>query len=396
MTSYDGTSKAKEGRAQSIPYHKVRTPYVEKLIHDAVAAASGEAIAFCDPDGYQGPEVECDAATLTQEEWLARRANTIGGSECAAIFGENPYKTNLEVYYEKIGQQPAIVEEETAQSRLNKSWGHQAEEHIKNWLSERYPYCKIFYDTNIYRHPDRPYVTANIDGVMQKPDGSYCLLEFKTASSFKKDEWADGNIPIQYVYQVRQYMGILGIWECLVVCLFDRDNIVANPITRDLDEEMRILEGLDEFWHGHVLAHIPPEPLGSVDGIIDTFRRYNGPVDKTRKNILLAADAFEDVCRRYTEAAQERSRIKKAAEEQDKRCKELSVSLIAALGTAVSGRVQSADGSTEYQIKYAPRKGQRKVDFDRLEALYPDAFAACVSQETEGSRVFSLKAVACR
>lgn len=56
-----------------------------------------------------------------------------------------------------------------------------------------------------------------------------------------------------------------------VVCMFDRDNVVANTVVRDLDEEMRIIDGLDEFWNDHVLAHIPPEPLGTADGIISTL-----------------------------------------------------------------------------------------------------------------------------
>ena len=77
--------------------------------------------------------------------------------------------------------------------------------------------------------------------MMRKPDGSYCLLEFKTANSLKKSEWENGNVPPQYIYQVRQYMAIMGVWECIVVCMFDRDNVVANTVVRDLDEEMRIL-----------------------------------------------------------------------------------------------------------------------------------------------------------
>lgn len=64
--------------------------------------------------------------------------------------------------------------------------------------------------------------------MMRKPDGSYCLLEFKTANSMKKGEWENGNVPPQYIYQVRQYMAILGVWECIVVCMFDRDNVVAQ------------------------------------------------------------------------------------------------------------------------------------------------------------------------
>lgn len=56
--------------------------------------ASSEAIAFCDVDNFSGPEIECDASTLTEDEWQKRRAHTIGGSDCAAIFGENKYNVD--------------------------------------------------------------------------------------------------------------------------------------------------------------------------------------------------------------------------------------------------------------------------------------------------------------
>ena len=119
MPTYDGTQKANSGCAQNIPYHIFRTSYVDNLRQDALAMASSEAIAFCDVDNFSGPEIECDASTLTEDEWQKRRAHTIGGSDCAAIFGENKYKTNLDVYYEKIGKQPVFAQEETPESRLN-------------------------------------------------------------------------------------------------------------------------------------------------------------------------------------------------------------------------------------------------------------------------------------
>lgn len=92
MSTYDGTQKANSGCAQNIPYHIFRTSYVDNLRQDALAMASSEAIAFCDVDNFSGPEIECDASTLTEDEWQKRRAHTIGGSDCAAIFGENRYK----------------------------------------------------------------------------------------------------------------------------------------------------------------------------------------------------------------------------------------------------------------------------------------------------------------
>lgn len=180
----------------------------------------------------------------------------------------------------------------------------------------------------------------------------------------------------------------------IVVCMFDRDNVVANTVVRDLDEEMRIIDGLDEFWNDHVLAHIPPEPLGTADGIISTLRRYGGPANPRADRVRLTGDELEELCRQCVEMSLEKARAKKMADEVDARCKELSIGLIAALGNATDGALTSADGTTEYQIRYRPRKAPKKVDFDMLQARYPDAFAACVSQEAEGGRTFGIKAIA--
>ena len=65
MASYDGTNKSSAGCAQHLPYWEIRTEYTRSLYNEAMGQASPEAIKFCDPDGYNGPEVEVDASTLT-------------------------------------------------------------------------------------------------------------------------------------------------------------------------------------------------------------------------------------------------------------------------------------------------------------------------------------------
>lgn len=390
MASYDGTNKASAGKAQSIDYYAAVSPQLQKRIDETLAGASPEAVAFYNKRKFRGPDIECDASTLTEDEWQARREHTVGGSDCSAIFGVNHYKTNLECYYQKTGQKPAIQEEETAKSKLNKLWGHIAEEYIDAWLAERYPYNQIITDTNIYTMPGMPYITANIDRMMRKPDGTYCLVEMKTTSPFNKEAWANGMVPLPYVYQVRQYMAIMDVWECLVVCMFDRDTVVANWVYRDLDEEMTLLEGVEEFWENNVLAHIPPEPLGEPDAVIATLKKYSGKADRTAPRVKLDSSAFSETCKRYVELSTQRSGLEAMAESLKKECVKLSVDIISALGNAVAGTVESTDGKEEWLVKYSPRKGKRKADLEKLEALYPEAYSACVSQEEEACRVFSI------
>ena len=305
MASYDGTNKSSAGCAQHLPYWEIKTEHTKNLYNEAMAMATQEAVAFCDPDNYQGPDIEVDASTLTEDQWQARRADHLGGSDISAIFGENHFKTNLDLYYAKTGKVPAVQEEESSASRLNKLWGHISEEYVDAWLSEKYPYNDIITDTNIYAMPGRPYITANIDRMMRKPDGSYCLVEIKTTSPFNKAAWENGNIPIPYIYQVRTYMAILGVWECVVVCMFDRDTLIANTIKRDLDEEMRIIQGCEDFWMGNVLPHFPPVPLGEPEAALDTIHKYAGDADKKAPSKVLDK-SFADICSKYSKVRAER------------------------------------------------------------------------------------------
>ena len=390
MASYDGTNKSSAGGAQHLPYWEIKTEYTKNLYNEAMGMASQEAVEFCNPDGYNGPDIEVDASTLTSDQWQARRANHLGGSDISAIFGENHFKTNLDLYYAKTGKQPLVPEEETAQSRLNKIWGHISEEYVDAWLSERYPYNDIITDTNIYAMPGKPYITANIDRMMRKPDGSYCLVEIKTTSTFNRSEWENGNIPIPYTYQVRTYMAILGVWECVVVCMFDRDTLIANTIKRDLDEEMRIIQGCDEFWMNHVIPHIPPEPIGAPEATLKTIHKYAGDADKKAPSVALGAD-FAELCEKYSEKKAQRDAAKRTFDKLDEECKDMIVPFAAAMGKSVLAETVGTDG-TRWLLKYSPRMSRASVDMQKLEALYPKAYKDCFIPQKESSRVFTLKA----
>ena len=41
---------------------------------------------------------------LPREEWLAYRRKGIGGSDAAAVLGISPFRTGVDLYYDKLGQ----------------------------------------------------------------------------------------------------------------------------------------------------------------------------------------------------------------------------------------------------------------------------------------------------
>ncbi len=389
MASYDGTNKSSAGCAQHLPYWEIKTEHTKNLYNEAMAMATPEAVAFCDPDNYQGPDIEVDASTLTEDQWQARRADHLGGSDISAIFGENHFKTNLDLYYAKTGKVPAVPEEESSASRLNKLWGHISEEYVDAWLSEKYPYNDIITDTNIYAMPGRPYITANIDRMMRKPDGSYCLVEIKTTSPFNKAAWENGNIPIPYIYQVRTYMAILGVWECVVVCMFDRDTLIANTIKRDLDEEMRIIQGCEDFWMGNVLPHFPPVPLGEPEAALDTIHKYAGDADKKAPSKVLDK-SFADICSKYSKVRAERDAARTTTLKRSTNSARIWLSRLLLRWVRVFCAETTGLDGTRWLLKYAPRMSRAGVDMKKLEALFTRKRTMTASFRRRNQAEFSL------
>lgn len=51
-----------------------------------------------------------DITELSEHEWLQWRTKGIGGSDVAAILGISPWKTQRDLYRDKVGDTPAISE----------------------------------------------------------------------------------------------------------------------------------------------------------------------------------------------------------------------------------------------------------------------------------------------
>ena len=58
------------------------------------------------------PNVFVQTEHLTEDEWLAYRRKGIGGSDVASALGLSPYRTKRELYYDKIGVEPVVPDED--------------------------------------------------------------------------------------------------------------------------------------------------------------------------------------------------------------------------------------------------------------------------------------------
>lgn len=391
MASFDGTSKSSEGKGQNIPYHKYTSPAMEKLKAEVMAKASPEAIAYLDPLNYQGPKVIVDASTLTDVEWQEMRKKSIGSSAVSQVFGDCPYPdtTNLDLYYSKIGQPRLIPETKEDKEKKERMflYGHLMEEYLHLVTRQMWPKSNLLIDTNIYADPKRPFLTANLDGMMQLSDGSYIHIEYKTTSEFGDDAYANGAIPPHYKRQLIQCQHIMGVWKSRLIVALSRDNIIVRDYVRDLDEEMEQVMEAENFWNNNVLAHIPPAPLGEPKNVVQTIRNYSGYGDTTIPEIALSPNIMSDVTQYFDAVSQTKvlNNQIKALERVKEQC---MISIAAAMGTGTKGYV--TDGKKAYSLTWKPQKGRVSCDTQRLQLDYPDLYAQYCSTGKE-SRPMKIK-----
>ena len=201
-------------------------------------------------------------ATLTRSEWLKERQKGIGSSEIAAILGLNPYQSPLDVYNSKIGDPDRDPGEETPKTRA----GLMVEPVIAQ-LFERETGYKVQNDNKIRFNDKLPFLRANIDRMILRPDGystpgvlEMKNTEYRTIANWEEDKSGVKQLPIYYWCQIQHQM-LCANWEWGHVYFFvsgyDTRDFRVDPSPVFLKEMAR---EADMFWHNNVLKKNPPKP----------------------------------------------------------------------------------------------------------------------------------------
>lgn len=244
----------------------------------------------------------------TREEWLSKRMYGIGGSDVSCIVSQNPYKTNLQLWQEKVkrftldqtNQQPQ--EEEFIDNQFT-IYGRAVEEHIRGICQADFvDLLEITHSNEILVRADKPYLRGSLDGeiiVLQdftfmpyfKPKqaklygtdepiilpsplalikGMKGVWEGKTTfvlSSMHKEKWHNA-IPQNYYCQVLHYLNITGYDFIILTALltFEDINEVKTHEIRHygfmrndkLDDLKYLEEETDKFWNDYVLTGLEP------------------------------------------------------------------------------------------------------------------------------------------
>jgi predicted phage-related endonuclease len=220
------------------------------------------------------------------------RARHVGASEATALFGENPWLTEFELFHRKRGtiatpEFNAVADDGTPDNERI-YWGVRLEAAIIEAAKERYGYTDrqpadppLSNGKGLGGHPDRRVIC---------PDRGPGIIEVKVVDWLIRKGWGD-EPPTNYLLQNNTYQGLDGVtWGDILVLVggnkLERFQYDFRPKLY-AETEKRV----ERFW-ADVHANRPPKPDYSRDG--DTIAELYTPgtdavVDLRGDNLAMSA-----------------------------------------------------------------------------------------------------------
>jgi putative phage-type endonuclease len=185
---------------------------------------------------------------------LDTRRYTIGGSDCGAAAGINPYTSAIMLWAQKTGRVPGPTGEHL-------EWGHRLQEPIMDALTDR-GYTVAPHDGGLLADDVHEWVTGTPDGYIHA-EGEPAVLEIKTASAWKHRAGWDTELPPHYAAQGQWYMLLTGLSRCVFAVLVGGQRLEVRTVERS-DHAIRLLLRECAKFHSCLVTDEPPAPDGSA------------------------------------------------------------------------------------------------------------------------------------
>lgn len=234
-----------------------------------------------------------------REAWLAARRTGVGASEAAALMGEDPRCSLVQLWLRKVREEPP-----EQQSAEYLEWGLRHEPAlIAAYKSDRYAGRPATPDGRLLRSCAHGWALATLDA-WTWPDrnpatGDAIPLELKTTEVWHADAWADG-CPRRYWWQLQHQMLVTGAPMASIACLLGVHRLVWCDVDRDEDAIQRLIRAGERFWRYVDTRTRPPGPMDSASLVAAHPRhapstvRLDGSwieVDQRRQALRKALDA---------------------------------------------------------------------------------------------------------
>lgn len=187
-----------------------------------------------------------------RDAWLAERKTYLGGTDVAAIVGENQFKSPLQVWYDKTG-----LSEDHDNAKMR--YGREREP----FIAERYAEITGFKiaECSTFRHPVYDFFAANPDRLIVGKPG---VLECKSGINRYRGTYGWGDpgtdqVPRIYLIQGVWYLCILN-QDFVDFAFEDRETCETNiyRVFRDMEYEALLLEVAEKWWRKHVIDGVEP------------------------------------------------------------------------------------------------------------------------------------------
>lgn len=339
------------------------------------------------PRGTYEAEVVVETGNLTEKEWLEYRRGGIGGSDVSIIYGVSHFRSNRELYYDKLGIKPVRdVEDETW---LQKKMGHVLEDLVAEVFSKRTG-LKVFEVKKMFSHPLYPFMRADVDRFVIDDEGRRGILECKTTNYQNKDAWADEKYPYQYELQIRHYMAVMNLDFAYIACLWgnSENDFAYRYVERDYEFEDEIIEAEQYFWNEYIEKHIEPEFTGKPDLALQCLKMYLDNADSSLGTKVLP-DTLSSDLERYLELKEEKSKLEADKKRIEDELKKISVSVIEEMGAFCESEL-SIPGK-KFIVSYKPRKSVRILSkaLEKMAIHHKDVYDEYVSESE--SRTLNVK-----
>lgn len=207
----------------------------------------------------------------SHSEWLQHRKKGLGASDAGTIIGVNKWKTNVELWQEKVG----LREPEDISHKPYVQYGHDAEPHLRALFALDHPELKVTYESpyKMIFSDELPFLFATPDGELEEiATGRRGGLEIKTTEIMNSRQWKewDGRIPQTYYAQVCHQFLATGwefIWLKAQIKWRDKEGKMRIDTREYLIERHEVLDDLEylkekeiKYWH-HVETRTQPALL---------------------------------------------------------------------------------------------------------------------------------------
>lgn len=252
-------------------------------------------------------DIIADTRKMSHSDWLQMRKAGIGGSDCAAAVGLSRWKSPFQLWSEKTDR---IVPTKGGEALY---WGSLMEPILRNEFAKRtnleVKECPFF-----LRSKEHKYMLANIDGYVKNEDGSFSVLEIKTANAYAVQDWQDG-LPIEYFAQIIHYMVVTGMSSAYVAVLLGGNEFRIQKYDRDEEMIQHIVQMEEHFWYEYMLKDTPPEATAKDNELLGQL--YPKSKEKAIEMPAKATDVLAD----YEKACKDLTLAKEAKEEAEAKLK---------------------------------------------------------------------------